>query len=747
MPLAAGSALGPYLILAPIGAGGMGEVYRARDTRLGRDVAIKVLPERLARQPAYVQRFEREARAVAALSHPAILAIFDFGRAGDHVYAVTELLEGETLRQRLNRGALEWREAVELAAELAGGVGAAHLKGITHRDLKPENVFLTTAGAVKVLDFGLARVEPAFAPDAQTDANLHTEAGTVLGTIGYMSPEQVRGEPVTPASDVFALGCVLYEMLTGRKAFVRATPAESLAAILTAEPEPPGTAHPAPGPLAGVIRRCLDKKAQHRYPTARELEQALLDLLQHAKSTPSAIDSLAVIPFTSLGGSDAEYLGDGIAENLINRFSRIPTLRVIPRGTVFRYKGRESEPRQIARELEVRLLLTGRVVERGGRLSVQVELVDAVEDKQVWGERFHRPITDIFAVEEEIAGRIAGQLRTQLGQEECKGLAQPCTCDGEAYRLYLQGRHHLSKRAPDNLWKGIEYFEQAVARDPAFALAHAGIAESYCVLAFLSVMPGKEAGRRAVVAARKATEMAPRLPQVRAVMASAAALSGGNWNAANAEIRAAVELLPGSAETHDWFSMICCAQGRFDEAIREVRRALELDPLSLVIHHHAVWIYLHARRLEEALDMGLRALELEPAYVPTVLWTSLVYSLLGRHGEALALVERQDSLLRRPFQPFSAHVYAAAGRTADVRRILAEAIELSRGEYVEPYFIALAHAALGDAEAAFEWLEKSYDDGSVYLLYWFRNDPRLDSLRPDPRYDRLLARVGLGDRA
>src|SRR5688572_7604216 len=415
MRLSAGSRLGPYEILAPLGRGGMGEVYRARDSRLARDVAVKILPQHLANDSGARTRFEREARAVAALSHPNIVVIFDLGEERGVRFAVMELLHGETLRDRIQRSSCSPGEAAAVGAAIAEGLGAAHAKGVIHRDLKPENVFLTIDGQVKVLDFGLARMSSAgsggtgsLAPTA-----METTPGTILGTFAYMSPEQVRGDASAAPSDVFSLGSVLYEMATGSSAFSRPSPAETMAAILNYSTPPRITASP---DLDRIVSQCLAKEARKR-PSASAAASALRLLLERPapRRRSSAVDSVAVLPFVNAENRpDTEYLCDGITESLINHLSQIPKLRVVPRSTAFRYKGVEIDPERAARELNVRVLLTGRMLLRGDTLNVQAELVDAAANSQLWGQKYDRTLSDMWAVEEQIAREIADALRIKL---------------------------------------------------------------------------------------------------------------------------------------------------------------------------------------------------------------------------------------------------------------------------------------------------------------------------------------------
>ena len=500
MSLSAGDWLGPYEILAPIGAGGMGEVYRARDSRLGREVAVKVLPEHLANNAQALARFEREAKAVAALSHPNILVLFDVGEHQGIHYAVTELLEGETLRDRLSRSPLSWRKTIELGVALAEGLAAAHGKEIVHRDIKPGNIFLTHGGQVKILDFGLAHWRQTRPSDDETMTLDETAAGTVMGTAGYMSPEQVRGEKAGAPSDIFSLGAVLYEAVTGRRAFSGKSAGDTVAAILKEDPPPiAGTGIQAPAELERVIERCLAKDPAQRFHSAHDLAFALRGLLSVAGEKPAAgpravsrrvslaiaataailvaaglfywrshtaqrLDTLAVLPFANMGGNpDAEYLSDGITESLMDSLSELPNLKVMSHSAVFRYKGKEPDVRTAGRELGVRAVLTGRITQRGDNLVVSAELVDVADNSHLWGEQYHRKLADALAVQNEIAHQIVDKLRLRLSNVQMTHMTKRQTANSEAYQLYLKGRYFAAQYTPEGLDKGMNYFRQAIA--------------------------------------------------------------------------------------------------------------------------------------------------------------------------------------------------------------------------------------------------------------------------------------------
>ncbi|HJZ96339.1 MAG TPA: protein kinase, partial [Candidatus Solibacter sp.] len=573
MPLSPGTALGCYEILAPLGAGGMGEVYRARDSRLEREVAIKVLSEDLAKDGTARARFEREAKAVAALNHPNILAIHGFGDENDVAYAVMELLEGETLRARLGRGVPAWQSAVEIAIAVAEGLAAAHTKSIVHRDLKPENIFLTADGRVKILDFGLATwTEPASLSE-ETAALTLTQPGMVVGTVAYMSPEQARGMQAGTTSDIFSLGSVLYEMLTGTRAFARATTADTMSAILNEAPSRiSGTNRQIPQELEQLVWHCLEKYPAARFQSARDLAFSLRSVGSRSSAAATApadaIESLAVLPFVNAGGNpDTEYLSDGIAENLINSLTQVPNLRVVPRSKAFRYKGQDVDPEQVGRELKVSALLTGRVLMRGDVLSVQAELVDIARDRQLWGERFQRKAADIFTVEEEITKQIAEKLRVKLSGQSRERILKRHTEDTEAYHLYLKGRFHWNKRTGDGLRRAIEYFQAAIEKDPSYALAYAGLADGFLVLGFYDPNPARGYASRGKAAAARALELSPDLAEALSPMGLLLAVLDWNWAEAERLHKRAVELNPDFWLGHTHYAMLLSALGRHEEAL------------------------------------------------------------------------------------------------------------------------------------------------------------------------------------
>jgi len=795
MSLPSGTRLGPYEIVQTIGSGGMGDVYRARDTRLERDVAVKVLPERFVRDADARARFEQEAKAVAALTHPNILAIHDYGSTEDAAYSVTELLEGQTLRQRLHEGPVPWRKAVEIGAAIADGLAAAHAKGIIHRDLKPENIFITGDGRVKILDFGLAqlkRLEPTRDEiDASTipTAPMKTDPSSLMGTAGYMAPEQLRAEEVDATTDIFALGCVLFEMVTGKPAFIRATVIDSLSAILTDTPDVFAVSdRTIPFELARAITRCLEKNRGERFQSARDLAYSLraigtatnlafeapeertrrmrwvaallivLALLTVAAVVWSrrvaessgvvggitrrlgATRSLAILPFVNAtGDAEAEYLSDGVTETLINTLARVPGVRVMSRTSVFHYKGKSADPMQVGRELNVTSIVVGRIEDVGGKLVVSAELIDARDGTLNWGNRYEFARSDLFPVQQSIAAEIARALRLQLGGREQQLFAKRQTSDPRAYELYLKGRFQWNKRSADGLYKAIEFFNQAIEIDPQYALAYAGLADVYNLLDIWAGLPTKETFPRAKAAAEKALSIDDQLAEAHTSLAYAIQTYEWDWPAAEREYRRAIELNPNYATAHQWYAEFLTAVGRFDEAEREGRKALALDPMSPIINAVLVWNRTMARRYPSAIEQGTRATQLFPDFMAGHAYLGLAHLESGRPAEARAALERARQLLDIVvIETWLARAQLASGNRGAAEQVL-QSLEArgQRGEYLPSYYMAVLYAHLGNRDRAFAELQRAVAERTGAMV-WLAVDPALDPLRDDPRFDHLL---------
>ncbi|HEV2201752.1 MAG TPA: protein kinase [Bryobacteraceae bacterium] len=748
----AGTRFGRYEIVGLLGAGGMGEVYRAADPQLGREVAIKILPRETTGDPQALARFHREARIIAALSHPNLLSVYDFGEHQGLSYTVTELLEGETLRGRLRRSPPDWRGAAEIAATVAEGLAAAHFQRIVHLDLKPENVFLTnpvdgSPSRTVILDFGLARWMPSGFGKKEA-APAITEAGMVMGTVAYMSPERARGEPAGAASDIFSLGCVLYEMLAGHPPFERPTHAEVLSAILRDDFAPLPRA--VPSDLIHLVTRCLEKTLERRCQSARFLASSLRSILAGNPLTGAAvptheslIDSLAVMPFQNTSGSaDTDFLSDGITESLINSFSRLPGMRVVARSRVFRYKNRDIDTGTLGRELGVRALLTGRVLQRGETLRVQAELVDAASETQIWGERFQGKPADILAFEDEIATQIAAKLRPRLRSGEKRPKR---TGDPQAYRFYLQGLHLWHQRTGTSLAQALEYFERAIQADPEYALPYHGLAEALIVLTFFNAGVPKQYLERALAAASRAVAIDPDFGPGWAALAHARGWLNHDWAEANADMERAVQADPNSALVHDRRALLFLAQGRSDEAIAAQLRSLEIEPLSLSLQHHAAWCFLLASQYERAAAQSRQLLELDPKYPFACLWLAASRERLGHYEAAQAAFQQMgpDFGGNPVFRAFTGHLFGVMGRIDDALAILSEGERLWERGYFEPFALALISVALGRTDAALDWLDRAAEARSSWLAVHAALDSRLDPLRGHPRFHKLMVRMRL----
>jgi serine/threonine-protein kinase len=800
------SAISHYRILEKLGEGGMGQVYLAEDTRLGRKLALKILPSEFTTDPERVARFEQEARAASALNHPNIITIYDIGRHEGIHFIATEYIEGRTLRHYMSRSGMDLREALEIAIQVASALLAAHEAGITHRDIKPENIMLRPDGYAKVLDFGLAKLtektDPGIAArqvdnEAETLVRAVTDPGTVMGTLSYMSPEQARGQAVDGRSDIFSLGILIYEMITGRAPFIGPTSSDVIVSILTSEPRPvsqiiAGIPHELEWNLGKALRKNCDERYQtiksflgdlrrlkHRLDyeadfarpgtgdspnrSVEEISEAatvelrgsdewprLLSSQRQAESgqniSSRVIDSLAILPLANAGGdAGMDYLSDGITESIINSLSQLPRLRVVPRNTVFRYKGLDVDPQQIGRELSVRAVLTGRLLQIGDSLIVKTELVDVARSSQLWGEQYRRQLTDIFDLQEEISREISEKLRLQLTGEEKQRLVKRYTDNIEAYHLYLKGRYYVHKRTPDWIKKGIEHFLEAIDLDPNYALAYAGLAEAYGFLASSTGgQPPREAYPKARSAAAKALELDESLGEPHCTLGFHALLFDWDFQAAEAEYRRAIELNPNFANAWDGYGFFFKATGRHEEAIRACQRAQELEPLSLFITLSLGWAYYFARQYERAIEQGTKVLEMDPNFGFAYWHRGMVYLQQKKYDDAIIAFRKALNLsgTTPTFISYLGYAQARSGKHREARQMLAQLQTLSKRQYLSSYFLAVIHLGLGDRDRAFELLDKAREERSGFLAF-INVEPMMDELRSDNRFADLLGRLGL----
>lgn len=779
-----------FHIVEKLGEGGMGVVYKAEDTRLHRFVALKFLPDNLAQDSLALERFRREARAASTLNHPGICTIHDIGEQGGRSFIAMEYIDGETLRAHIHGQPLPPEEIVRLGSQIADALDAAHAQDIIHRDIKPANVFVTRRGQAKILDFGLAKLvrSGVAVADSEETGDSASVVGIISGTPSYMSPEQVRGDNLDQRTDIFSLGLLLYEMATGRQAFSGGTGGVIIEAILTRSPTPARTINPhLPAILEEIINKALNKNIDQRYQHAADIRADLQRLERGAdldwrntgtgpgfapRSTithsqipagpapqhwptqtraprtervSKVINSLAVLPFeNATQDPENEYLSDGIAGSLINIMAAMPKLRVMAQSTVLRYKGGGIDPQAVGRDLNVRAVLTGRIMQSGESLRIGTELVDVATGSQLWGAQYHRKPGDILSIQDEISTEISEKLRLKLTRDEKKRLSKRPTADAEAYRLYLKGRHHWNRWTEDGFYKAIEYFQLAVETDPSYALAYCGVADSYVLLGWNSYLPPKQAFPKAKMAAMRALRLDPDLGEAHTPLAAVLWLHEWQWNQAQAEFQRSLALNPSYPTTNHWFAEYVMTMGRQAEALEKMKASQELDPLSLIISVAIGWANYMARHYEDAIEQLHRTVELEPHY-PVTHW--ILGVLLRKTGQLeSAIAEGEKGVKLSGGSPLMsaalAQTLAAAGERTKAIQILDDLTNLAKQKYVSPYFFAGIHIGLGEHDRAMEFLEQSYSDLCHWLIY-LHIDPSMDPLRSNPHFQDLLGRIGL----
>ena len=733
----AGHRLGRYEIISWLGAGGMGEVFKANDTRLNRAVAIKVLPPGFVTDRNAKARFEREAQAVAALNHPHICAIYDIGRDDDVDYLVMELVDGETLASRIARGALPLADALHAAREIADALESAHEAGIIHRDLKPANIMLTRSGA-KLLDFGVARLVQDV-PDAT-----QTAAGTVLGTPAYMSPEQAEGDPLDGRSDVFSIGAVLYEMIDGRPPFRGASTAQVLSAVLRDEPPPVS----APAPIQQIITRCLVKQRENRFPTMTALRTALDEV---TVAPPAPTRSIAVLPFANVSADPTnEYFCDGLAEELLNALTKIHELKVAARTSAFSFKGKKVTIADVGKALNVNTVLEGSVRKVDNRVRITVQLVDVLDGFQIWSERYDRRIEDIFDVQDEIAAAVVSALKVELFRSDQAPLVKRYTDNAAAYELYLKGRYETNKYTASGWRSATEQFDSALRLEPMYAPAYAALAACHLYLWYFGFLPSDVAIPKCSVAARRALAIDADLAEAHLALANVRFFYEWDWEYAEQEYRRTIEIDPKSADAHSFYGLFLVSRGRFGDAVREGRLALGLDPRSLVVNMNVGWIFWSADLRADALAQVSTMIDIDPAFYGAYWLQGAVYLTDGRYDAAISALERAIALggPRIVLADLGA-AYGMAGDRQPALTVLQQLLEARAREYVPAIYIARVHSGLGHNDEAFEWLEKAYQERNGELVFLKKEtqegtgDPMGGGFGADPRLGELLGRIGL----
>jgi serine/threonine-protein kinase len=783
MPLAGGTRVGPYEITALLGAGGMGEVYRAHDDRLDRDVALKMLPAAWFADDAARARLMREARSAAGLNHPHICTIHEVGEAGGRAYIAMELVPGETLSAVLARGSLSLDSTIRYASQLADALAHAHERGIVHRDLKSANIVITPEGRAKILDFGVAkRIAIGEDTQAMTKSGLElTQAGAIVGTLPYIAPEQLRGQPPDTRSDIWAMGVVIYEMAAGNRPFTGQTSFEVMSAILDRPPRPTGGTVPAP--LAAVIERCLAKEPDRRYQRAGEVRAALEVLTQPhpgsgaalparrrrwivaaaglgvalaaaglwrsglwSSSPPARIQSIAVLPMANLSGDAAQdYFADGMTDALITDLSKIQALKVISRTSTLRYRGTSKPLPEIARELNVEGIIAGSVLRSGDRVRITAQLIEAPADRHVWAENYERDVRDVLALQRDVARAIAGEIRARLTEPEQRRLASARPVNPEAHEAYLRGRAEANKFTEPALRRAITFYEQALSVDRDYALAHAGLADAYATLGgVLGFVSPSEYFPKARAAAEKALELDGTLADAHAVLATVRLKFDWDWNGAAEEFQRVFELNPSLAEAHQEHGTYLEALRRFDEAVAARKRARELDPLSAQRTADVGYPLYYAGRYDEAIEYYRTALEMDQNFFWSHAWIGQARIEQRMFAEAIDEIQQALRISGNNTRVLATlgYAYAVAGQRPKAQQVIAELQARSKGGYVSPYFLAVISAGLGEKEQALAYLDKAVQERQPYLVL-VDVEPVFTGVRDDPRFQTLLQRIGL----
>ena len=775
-----GKTISHYKILSEIGSGGMGIVYKAEDTNLKRHVALKFLPPELTRDKEARERFIHEAQSASALDHPNVCTVYEIGKTDDNqMFIAMGYYEGETLKDKIVKGPLKINEAIGIAIQIATGLEKAHKKNIVHRDIKPANIFITDDNVVKILDFGLAKLS------GQTKL---TKDGTTLGTVAYMSPEQTTGEETDSRSDIWALGVVLFEMITGLLPFKGDYEQAMQYSIVNEEAEPlTGLRTGVPMELERIITKSLTKNPDERYQHVMDLLVDLRSLIKELESkftkfrqprtrfqkkrltiygglcilfilmsvlgyklflSPvKAIDSIAVLPFSNTTADpELEYLSDGMTESIISNLSKLPNLKkVIARSSVFQYKGKEIIPKEVGKELGVKALLISRISQREDELSISVELVNTENNSRIWGNQYRRSFSQIFEIQDDISKSIIENLRLELTGEDYKRMTKRYTENSEAYKLYLRGRYFYNKHSKEGYNKGLEFFEQASEMDPNFALAYAGISNSYFKLGWFNFLPQSTAHEKGVAAAVKGLEIDNTVGEIHVALANHKRWYGWERDIKGAEneYEKALSLNPNDVESYHEYAHLLTEIGKFDEGIKMMNRALELEPLSIAINSCLGQTLYQAKKYDKAIDQFNKVIEMDPTYQHLSGWLGMSYLKKEMYDDAIEILQKGSTSPGFGTRCIGilGYAYAIQGKVDSALQQLDRLNELSKEMVVDPCFTAWIYTGLGEKEKAFEWLEKAYDERSNWLMM-LNIDQLLDSLRSDIRFIELLKKIG-----
>ena len=735
-----------YRISGEIGRGGMGVVFKAEDTKLKRPVALKLLPMEVSHFPDAKERFIREAQAAAALDHPNICTVYEVEEQDGQMYIAMAYIDGKSLKAKIAQEPLQIDEAMEIAIQVAEGLEEAHRKGIVHRDIKPANIMLTAKGQAKIMDFGLARLE---------SAGDLTRSAVVMGTVAYMSPEQALGKKVDHRTDIWSFGCLLYEMLAGHSPFQGGHEQAILQAIIHGDPQPiTALRHDIPVGLDKILERCLKKNPLDRYPDADALISDLksVNLAEIASipsvSVPKVAPSVAVLPFADMSPEkDQEYFAEGIAEELINALAHIQGLRVVARTSAFALKSMNLDIREIGRMLSVKAVLEGSVRKAGNRLRVTAQLINVEDGFHLWSERYDRDMADIFAIQDEITEAIVESLKVTLRVGEKTALRKRSTDDPEAYSLYLKGLYFYARPSPESYNKALDLFQAAIAKDPNFALAYAGMANIFGGLGVLNLSPPAEMWPKAKAALQKALSLDEDLAEAHSVAAMLALWYEWDWEAAGRSFDRALSLNPGDAMSHGQRSLFCLNRKKYDEAIREIKKAMELDPIMPIYHAWSVCIHWSVRKPDEALEEFARALEIDPNLGLAYFHAAMAYTLKGLLDEALKFFEKARKLVVFPGwgEVMTGLIYLRRGDREKAELILKEMIENRKKiKNLSPTCIAWLAGQLGKLDLAFEFLDKAYEERDSLMVYLhIYTEFFSPAISADPRFKDLLARMNL----